>query len=131
MRLGLGGALLLLALGSFATNGRQFGQLMQVGLACALIWLPPLIVLSFAAPWLRTPSQHPRIWDIVAFGVALLLVVMTWERLRHPPESRVQGAGMLVQIAWTEPGHATTGQASAALPAALPKVIFLASGVAT
>lgn len=94
--LGLGGALLLLALGPFATNGRQFAQLLQVGFACAVIWLAPLIVLSIAAPWLRTPSLHPRIWGIVASGVALILVIVTWERLRYPPDGQFIALGVLI-----------------------------------
>lgn len=96
--LGLGGALLLLALGPFATNGRQFSQLLQVGFACAVIWLPPLIVLSFAAPWLRTPSHDPRIWGIVSAGVALILFVVTWVGLLHPLDGQfiALGLGILV-----------------------------------
>jgi hypothetical protein len=78
---GFAGALLLLALGPFATNGQQFTQLMNIVLACTAIWLAPLFVLSVVAPWLRAPSHDPRVWGLVALGVAVILLVITWGRL--------------------------------------------------
>ena len=83
---GFAGALLLLALGPFATNGLQFTQLMNIVFACTFIWLAPLIVLSIVAPWLRAPSHNPRIWGLVALGVAGILLVITWGRLTVPSE---------------------------------------------
>jgi hypothetical protein len=84
--LGFVGALLLIALGPFATNGLQFSQLMNIVFACACIWLAPVIVLSVLAPALRAPSHNPRVWGLLAFGVAVVLLIIIWGRLSIPAE---------------------------------------------
>lgn len=79
------GALGLLALGPFATSGEQFAQLLRIVGASTLIWLVPLTVLALARPQLDRPARSPRLWGIVSFVVALLLVALTWDRLSEPP----------------------------------------------
>lgn len=79
------GALGLLALGPFATSGAQFGRLVRIVGASTVIWLVPLVVLAVARPGLGGPARSPRVWGIVAFVVALLLVALTWDRIGEPP----------------------------------------------
>jgi hypothetical protein len=96
---GFAGALLLLALGPFATNGLQFTQLMNIVLACTSIWLAPLVVLIIVAPWLRAPSHNPRVWGLVALGVAGILLIIIWGRLTVPSE-RILGYLAIALLAY-------------------------------
>lgn len=77
--------LALLALGPFATSAAQLGRLMRIVGATTLTWVAPLVVLSVATPLLRAPARSPRIWGMVSFAVAVVLVVITWDRLSQPP----------------------------------------------
>jgi len=77
--------LVLLALGPFATSGAQFGRLIRIVGATTLTWVAPLVVLAVATPLLRAPARSPKLWGIVAFIVAVVLVVVTWDRLSRPP----------------------------------------------
>lgn len=79
------GALALLALGPFATSGEQFGRLVRIVGASTVIWLVPLTVLAVARPRLNRSARSPRLWGIVSFVVALLLLALTWDRLSQPP----------------------------------------------
>ncbi len=79
------GALVLLALGPFATSGEQLGRLVRIVGASTLIWLVPLTVLSVARPQLGRSARSPRLWGVVSFVVALLLLALTWDRLSEPP----------------------------------------------
>ncbi len=78
-------ALGLIALGPFATSPTQMGRLVHIVTATTLTWLAPLVVLSVATPVLRAPSRFPRVWGIVSFAVAMLLVFVTWGKLSQPP----------------------------------------------
>ncbi len=75
----------LLALGPFATSGAQLGRLLRIVGATTLTWVAPLVVLSVATPLLRAPARSPRVWGIVSLVVAVVLVVVTWDRLSQPP----------------------------------------------
>ena len=77
--------LVLLALGPFATSGAQFARLVRIVGATTLTWVAPLVVLAVATPLLRAPARSARLWGIVAFGVAVVLVGVTWDRLSQPP----------------------------------------------
>ncbi len=77
--------LILLVLGPFATSPTQFARLLRIVSATTLTWLAPLVVLAVATPLLRAPSRSPRVWGIVAFAVAVVLVLVTWDRLSEPP----------------------------------------------
>ena len=67
------------------TNSTQFAQLVRIVSATTLTWVAPLVVLAVATPLLRAPSRSPRLWGIVAFTVAVVLVLVTWDRLSVSP----------------------------------------------
>lgn len=79
------GTLLLLVLGPFLTSATQGGRLLRIVGATTLTWLAPLVVLAVAMPQLRGNARSPKVWGIVAFVVAVVLVAVTWDRLSEPP----------------------------------------------
>jgi hypothetical protein len=92
----------LLALGPFATSGAQMGRLVRIVGATTLTWVAPLVVLAVATPLLRAPARSPRLWGIVSFAVAVVLVVVTWDRLSQPTASLLVLAVVLALVvtAW-------------------------------
>jgi len=92
----------LLAIGPFATSGAQLARLVRIVGATTLTWVAPLVVLSVATPLLRAPARSPRVWGIVSFAVAVVLVVVTWDRLSQPTAALLVLAVVLALVvtAW-------------------------------
>jgi hypothetical protein len=55
-------------------------QILAVLATTAVIWFAPLLALGLVLPFLKRASSAPRYWGYVAFGMALMTVLLWWVR---------------------------------------------------
>ncbi|MBB6410719.1 hypothetical protein HNQ71_003393 [Mesorhizobium sangaii] len=55
-------------------------QILAVLATTAVIWFAPLLALGLVLPFLKRASSAPRYWGYVAFGMALMTILLWWVR---------------------------------------------------
>lgn len=53
----------------------ESGRALRLAGLMAYVWAVPGVLLGALTPWLKFPAGYPKLWGVVAFGAAVVLVI--------------------------------------------------------